>query len=106
MQTNAGRLNRRARSSHVRERVLIRIPSTVSTSPSNARTVCPSTPLRRTSGSARALLRCSSSESDSQGGNIRHRSLAAVTWEIQAPGDAAANARAAASSSKSQSVGR
>jgi len=62
--------------------------------------------LRRTSGSARGLLRCSSSESESHGGNIWHRSLAAVTWEIQAPGDAAANERAAVSSSKFQSAGR
>lgn len=82
------------------------MPPTNSTSSSNANTECPITPLRRTSGREWGLLKCSSVESASHGGRSWFRIRAAVTCEIQAPGDATESARAAASSSKLQAVGR
>ena len=63
--------------------------------PPNARTVCPTMPLRRTSRQRPRLAQVQLLESEShEGGKIWHRSLAAVTCEIQAPGDAADSARA------------
>ena len=106
MQTSSLSDSRLAISSHVRDLLLTRMPPTNSTSSSNANTECPITPLRRTSGREWGLLKCSSVESASHGGRSWFRIRAAVTCEIQAPGDATESARAAASSSKLQAVGR
>ena len=106
MHTRSFRGSRRARSNHVRERVLSRMPSTVSISSSLASSVWPITPLRRAEGRRFGLLRCSSVESASHDGSTWHRRRAAVTCEIQAPGETSDSARAVASRSKSQSPGR
>ena len=106
MQTRSpDRINRRARSSHVRGRVLIRMPSTVSL---RLRTPAPCVRRCPYAGPRAATAACSGVAPQSPRATEARAGIepAAVTCEIQAPGDAADSARAAVSSSKSHSVGR
>ena len=97
----------RARSSQVRERVLICRPSVDSTSPGSADHVVADdafpAQFQAVFWAYSDAVHC---ESASHGGRINSCSRAAVTCEIQAPGVPRTSARAASRRSKSHDAGR